>query len=508
MTQPTVRAHARLFGAVFALVLSWLFCVSAYAKPLEARSDSFIVYGNVSEASARDLLYELETYRSAILQHMGADTSAEIMPVKIYLASGPKEIEKLTGAAGSGGVYLSQIGGPVFVLNSRSGFRSGKQALKIALHEYTHHMMASFIDVHYPRWFDEGFAEYLSTFKTDKDGNIIIGRPDQDHAYALKNIRWLPFEVLLGSVRRYPFPNDSSRNTQLLKSVFYAQSWIAVHYIQSTPGYPERLAQYIRLLNSPNTPKNAFDQAFGMTPTQFGEILKAYYARNRFLSVTIKLPKTRDDIATEIDELSKPELALHMAEATRHFRPSAKGLDAAQRFYEKAVEDPALKQRVNLSKAEFYSALGEHDKAAALIKPVLDGKPHDSDVNRAAGMIWYAKNDHDAAPDPGEIAAARALLKKAMRANPDNIPAHHYYVQTYIIARDDPSPQAVSSAATSLSYYRSVNFVDSNVDYAEILMKAGKKGEAVLPLKKALAWSRNRSVRSYAFDHLRRIEAE
>ena len=100
------------------------------------------------------------------------------------------------------------------------------------------------------------------------------------------------------------------------------------------------------------------------------------------------------------------------------------------------------------------------------------------------------------------------MLKAAVRADPNNIPAHHYYVQTYIITRDTPSAQAASSAETGLGYYRSTNFVDSNVDYAEILIKSGNNEAAVRPLRKALAWSGNRSVRTYAWEQLHRIGAE
>lgn len=481
--------------------------INAEAKPLEARSENFVVYGSLSEASARDLLEELENYRAAILQLLRVDVGPEVMPVRIYVASGPKEIELLTGSAGSSGVYLTQIEGPAFVLNSRAGFTRGKQALGTALHEYTHHLLASFTQANYPRWFDEGFAEYLSTFTINRDGHLVIGQPDEDHAYALRNINWLPVDVLLRSVRGYPFPNDNSRNTRLLKSVFYGQSWLAVHYIQSTPGYPEKLAKYVQILNSPNTPSNAFEQAFGMPPQDFGKIMQAYYKRNRFLTTTIKLPEDRPEPVIKIKEVTKEETSLHMAEAIRHFRLNEKGWDAAQKFYAKARKDFSLDAKIKTSQAAFLSGIGKHDEALEQITDMLEVNPQDSHINRVAGMVWFRKNDHDKEPNMAEIQKSRKLLKSAMRINADNVPAHFYYVQTYIVSHDKPSAQASASALKGLDYYRSVNFVNSNVDFAEVLIKSGQEADAKAPLLQAMAWSRSRDVRAYARSQLRQLSS-
>jgi len=213
-----------IIRTVFGLLFCLIFSTFASAKPLEIKSENFVLYGNVSEKSGRSLVTELEDYRAAILQRMGASSiGAEIIPVRIYVADGPKEIEKITGAVGAGGVYRTSLEGPVFVLNSKSGFRRGNRARATALHEYTHHLLASFTSTTYPRWFNEGLAEYLSTFKTNKHGHIILGQPDQDHAYALKNIKWFPVERMLSAIRNYPYPNDDSRNTNISQRLSQTQ---------------------------------------------------------------------------------------------------------------------------------------------------------------------------------------------------------------------------------------------------------------------------------------------
>ena len=490
------------------LWLSLILSSAAFAKPLEVRSENFVLYGNIGEGSAKTLINELEEYRAAILQRMGASQfGPEIIPVRIYIADGPKEIEKLTGAVGAGGVYRTSLEGPVFVLNSRSGFRRGNKARAIALHEYTHHLLASFTNTTYPRWYDEGLAEYLSTFKTNKKGHIIIGQPDQDHAYTLKNIDWFPVERMLSAVRRYPYPNDNSRNTQIAKSIFYAQSWLAVHYIQSTPGYPKKFAAYSKLLNAANTPENAFETAFGMTPADFGKELKTYYKRNRYLSVTIALPETRPRTEISVRDMGKAELAFHMAEAIRHFEAHEAGYEKASDYYEKASENPALQARINVSKAQFLGSLGKVNQAVPLIETALAANPNDTELNRVAGMLWVRQYADAPVPDEKKLKKARKTLNRAMQLNPDNVPAHFYYATSFVDSYSKPSKQAVASAQTSLDYYRSVNFVESNMALAQVLMKADEAQEAVPALQKAVAWSRSRSRRTYARRQLERLQA-
>ena len=496
-----------IFRTILGSGLSLIISAMAYAKPLEVRSDNFVLYGNIGEGSAQTLLEEIEEYRAAFLQQIGASQlGPEVIPVRIYIADGPKEIEKITGAVGAGGVYRTSLDGPVFVLNSRSGFRRGNKARAIALHEYTHDLLARYTNTTYPRWYDEGLAEYFSTFKTNAKGHIIIGQPDREHAVALKKINWFPAERLLSSVRGYPYPNDNSRNTQLAKSIFYAQSWLAVHYIQSTPEYPQKFANYVGLLNQDNTPENAFETAFGITPAEFGKALKTYYKRNRYLSVTIKLPETRPAIDITVREMNKAELSYHMAEAIRHFEAHESGFEKASEYYEKASQDTALETRINISKAQFLGILGKFDQAVPLIETALASASDDTDINRVVGMLWLQQNKKAETPNPEIIFKARKSLFRAMQLNPDNVPAHFYYATSFMDSPGKPSKQAVASAQTSLDYYRSLNFAESNLSMAHVLIKAGKEDDAVPALQKAAAWSRSSNIRNYARRELRRLQ--
>ncbi|NNC36132.1 MAG: hypothetical protein EX271_09740 [Acidimicrobiales bacterium] len=301
--------------AILLTIILMCFGVSqmSAAKTIEVKSENFILVGDISKSSATGLVEDLEEYRSAIFQIFRATPGPEKIPVRIYTLKSSEEIEKVTGMAKSAGVYTITPDGPVFVLSSKSGFKSDNRAAKIAYHEYTHHLMAQFTSQKYPRWYNEGIAEYLATFKARKK-KFQIGIPDTDHRYILDRTSWFPMDTLIGSVRRYPFLNGGGAAMQRGRAMFYAQSWLAVHYLQSTPGMGKKFGQYMKIMKSGVKSVEAFETAFGMTPDEFGKVLRTYYKANRYNYATVELTD-KSEVEMQITVLDANEAAKRRAEA-------------------------------------------------------------------------------------------------------------------------------------------------------------------------------------------------
>jgi len=141
-----------------------------------------------------------------------------------------------------------------------------------------------------------------------------------------------------------------------------------------------------------------------------------------------------------------------------------------------------------------------------LIETALKSNPDNSDINRAAGMLWLSRNDRAAVYDEAKVQEARKVLIRAMQLNPNNIPAHYYYAKSFIQSSGRPSKQAVASAHTSLDYYRSSSFVDRNAGLAHVLIRADELEYALPTLQKAVSWSRSSNVRSYSRNQLKRLQ--
>jgi len=125
------------------------------------------------------------------------------VPLRIYAFKNESQLNKFAEARGIAGLYTETPEGPIFLTGSAGGFKSDKWSSQVALHEYSHHVLHALSKDKYPRWYDEGFANYLSTFLID-DGVVTIGTPNVHHGIGLKQGSWLDPETVLGAIHRYP----------------------------------------------------------------------------------------------------------------------------------------------------------------------------------------------------------------------------------------------------------------------------------------------------------------
>ena len=491
----------RVFIIIFSSCL--VFAMPVLAKPIEVKSENFIFYGDVSEKSAISLIEGLEEYREIIFTLLNTEAHPEVIPVKIIAVRSPERVAELTGSAGAGGVYVSNLEGPVFVLNSKGGFRQGKPARQIALHEYTHHLLAGYTNEFYPRWYNEGFAEYLSTFEVSKKGVISIGLPNDGRAYALTNKSWIPMDVFVGAVRKYPYPNSDKRSVQRMQSLFYSQSWLAVHYIQSTKGYPEKFIAYLKLLNQFDAPADAFEQSFEMTPEAFGEILKAYFKKNRYLTSRITLRETYVPATPSVRKIEEAELAFQIGDAARHFRRRKdEGAFVLEKFDE-ALDEGGDSARISATKALMALRADDRANAKDLAEAAFRENPNSLKANLAMGAVLLDKYQAEGGPE--NLKQARARLKAAMRLDPNYIYAHYLYARTYYVTHADPSRQAVASAKEALRYYRSERFLGSNLEMASVLLNADEYSEARRVFEQATIWAPSPRLRRHARNILAEI---
>ena len=249
----------------------------AHADIYEVTSKNFIFTGEVSEEEGRALINDLETYRSAVLTLLGGRGSIdEIRPVRIYGLDGNRDLRRFSGVSGISGAYAVTDEGPIYIMNVRGGVEEGDGARLTALHEYAHHITSRYTTKRYPRWYSEGFAEYLSTYYED-DGVINIGNPNVSSVSGVRNEQWISMNTVMGSIRSYPSVWGS-----LELYLFYGQSWLSVHYIMNDLEMSKQLNPYIEAINRGTEPIKAFETAFGITPVEFGKTLKAYLRAQKF----------------------------------------------------------------------------------------------------------------------------------------------------------------------------------------------------------------------------------
>jgi hypothetical protein len=181
-------------------------------------------------------------------------------------------------------------------------------AWSVAYHELTHMIVAQ---THRspPAWFNEGVAEFYSTFSLAEDGlTVELGHLSPEHLLLLRRERLVPLDELLDVTTSSPLYNENDK-----RSIFYAQSWALVHYLFSEGG--ERLQHLFDFLDraqqGQRTPA-AFRAAFGMAPATLEAELSRYIHQSQWPVKRVSLGRRavrtsaafRSEALSEADHLS------------------------------------------------------------------------------------------------------------------------------------------------------------------------------------------------------------
>jgi len=471
-----------------------------FAKDIEIRSENFILSGDVRQKDGEGLLRDLEFFRKNVFKVLGVNGAPEIVPVQVYVAKNEKALKSVTGVSGFGGMYTMTHNGPAFVLNGKAGFRRGGQARHIALHEYTHHIVAAYTELDYPRWYNEGFANYLATF-TYKDGTFRVGDPHQPYAYSLREKNWMPMTVVLGTMDKYPFNlGDTSKIGQKTQAQFYAQTWLATHYLRNEEKYDGKLTDYVGRLNKGERNFPAFKAAMGVSPEEFEAELKAYYKKNKY-NVT-RFATTDQDIAAPTSrEITPQEADMAKLSAMRSFVFTRERRDVVIKAYEdyeakygESVESLAAKADLMAYRADTKDA---YVAAREMVDKALALDPENIKANNIAAMILVHQNGRSLGGTEADMKQARKYAAKVLRHD-SQIPLANYSYALSFKGNYNPPENALNAAGYALDYYRDKGFMGSNLGLAGILLNGEKYDEALPPIRRAITWSKDPGMRMAA----------
>jgi Flp pilus assembly protein TadD len=261
-------------------------------------------------------------------------------------------------------------------------------------HEYAHLLLHGNFPVT-PPWFDEGFAEYFSSLRIDgkfvEYGNVPSNLPE-----ILQNKRWMPIIDLLSTQRESATYNERDKNT-----LFYAQSWITVHYIMANNKLPEAV-KYLQLTQIEHRPvADSLKEAFGMDPATFEKAVHDYFTGTG-----------------------------------KYFRAPMPDFDPGP-FQSKKVDD--LTAQAMLADLHAHSEDYEQ-KAEAEFQAVLEKDPRNEVATRGLGYLYLRKNEFDRAaklferaslqdPKDPRLHYLNALLMNRMAIQNGTAPKHPELMQ-------------------------------------------------------------------------------
>ena len=247
------------------LLLSFCTQPDATAAWVEIRSPNFSLYTDTRESTGRQVLTRLERIR-LVFRNLDRNGRGAVLPVRVFVLRAARDFRILRPAESSTGFFQGGSQRDYIV-----ALDAGSRTWRVVSHEYVHAVL-NHSSVSLPRWFEEGTAEFYSTLEME-ESRLLIGKPISEHLHLLRGAAWIPADVLFSVDRNSPYYNESGKT-----GVFYAQSWALAHMLNISSRYRGMMPAFAALLDDGLPGEAAFEKAFGRTPADAIEDLRAYLA--------------------------------------------------------------------------------------------------------------------------------------------------------------------------------------------------------------------------------------
>src|ERR1700681_1469889 len=368
-------------------------------KWIEVHTAHFSVITDAGEKRGREVALRMEQMRAIFGRLLLKKKLTMSVPITVISLKSDKQYGTVAPAKQSmaGGFYVPGPDRVYIVLNL---FET--DPWRAVAHPLAHY----FLNYNYPPaqgWFDEGLAEYFRSIQIDKQvgmgGDPELapewhedifdeGRRDPNVPQSLTQLVSSP--VWLSMVDLFTMKHDGSGTREgTHNTLYYAQSWIVVHYLLNKNKLPEAGTYFDLVLNQKVPVEKAMVQAFDMSPAQMEDAVKTYFKSLSGLGIALDqskkpivdpvnlqqpdhfaVPFAVDDIGMAVsavtDEEARAVIDDVMARVPEH---RDQGLRDLQRLTADPKDNEAAHRalaRDDLRQKRFEAAADELEKAAEL----------------------------------------------------------------------------------------------------------------------------------------------
>ena len=405
------------------------------------RTPNFTLIGEQGDKPLRRVAERLEQFRE-VFGRVFPNTRRDMpAPIIVHVFGSEKAYQPFmplfNGKRVEVGGYFQQAEGAYYItLNTEAGER----AYPTIFHEYVHLLVGRAL-AEVPVWFNEGLAEYYSTYQMYGEKEASLGRVKEEHVFDLRE-RFIPLTELLAVDHTSPMYNEGDR-----RGIFYAESWALVHYLLI--GNPQRkgqIATYLQKYADGEKPALAFRAAFGGSEAELEKELRRYVSQSFYQSTRVSFAdKVAIDKAWVVEQPTEADAQAAFADLLLALRRPE---DAAARA------DSALKLSPDHARAQaVLGRIRARDGQADVAATLLDGAVKaagDTDYLPAyyrALLLMRGEGKHAPAPTAADAKRALALLTRVTTLQPSLADAHGLAAYAALTA-DDPQA-AMTSAATA-----------------------------------------------------------
>ncbi len=426
----------------------------------EYKTDNFLLYSNADRETAESLVTELEYYRYYLQMITNVDATKSKIPLKIYAMRNNPSFKSLTGfGGGTLGFYFTHPRTGVTFLeleydfggDSKVDSTPGRQVL---FHEYSHYFVRQFTSFNYPRWFDEGFAEYLGAF-TYKDGVALVGQVVPGRAFTLAGNSWVPLEQIFQS-NTFWSPRIIRRG---IVGVAYAQSWFLVHYLQHNERYKAPLARYLTDINAGMEVEEAFEKNFQVSVKQLEKELKAYWKGQKLGYLKLTFGNVDFHPEVKIRELTENETEIERAKAKAMLYFDDSRVFARRKVLAEAIKSSPEPYRIKVLLAEMEFHISNLEDAREIIEEVLENASETEGAKAVYGSILVEQaSEKEVGPERDALfLKGREYLRQAIAEDTLNNLGHYYLGSSYVFGPEGDWVEGENALVTSIGLLPQLN---------------------------------------------------
>ena len=399
---------ARVAVLLAVLVLPTVAFAKDEPKWIEVHSAHFSVLTDAGDRRGREITLRMEQMRAVFGQLLLKNKLQMPVPITVIALKSDKQYGMVAPAKQSmaGGFYVPGSDRIYVVLNLFEA-----DPWRAVAHPLAHY----FLNYNYPPaqgWFDEGLTEYFGSIQIGKQVEI-GGDPElapEWHEDAFDEMRRDPnvpqsltqlvsSPVWLSMVDLFTMKHDGSGTREgTHNTLYYAQSWMVVHYLVNKNKMPEVGTYFDLVVNQKVPVEKAMVQAFDMSPAQMEEAVKTYFKTLSGLGIALdqakkaivdsvdarqpvhfSLPFDGDDIGMAVtsvkDEEARAVIGDVMARLPEH-------RDQALRNLQQLTADPKDNEAAHRGLARDDIHQKKFDSAADELQKATELNPRDP-------WIWY-----------------------------------------------------------------------------------------------------------------------
>jgi tetratricopeptide (TPR) repeat protein len=324
MSMLRLRSISIFFWSLTAGVLLSSLPAPAASEPpwIEVHSTHFTVITDAGEKRGKEVALRFEQMRAVFAILLTKDRLNQPLPMTILAFKNDKDYYQLAPLTHVVGQAQGQP------TNVPGFFLPGEDQNFIALNLFepgpwlavAHDFAHMLLDDNYPPaqgWFDEGLAEYFSSIRVD-DKRVEIGGDPELHASTTTDLldnqhethppksltELLGAQVWLSLPDLFTMKHDTSadkpgHNEGTHHTLYYAESWMVMHYLLHEKKLPETGTYFDLVLNQHLPVEDAVQKAYGVSSTQLEQAVKDYFHGQTKLGVALDAArlKTSDPAA-------------------------------------------------------------------------------------------------------------------------------------------------------------------------------------------------------------------